>query len=115
MLVGVIGNTTDFDSVILGSSPKPVTKKITMKTAIQELIEKVEHAISYNVEGGLVEKYTWTELFDDMDALLEKEKEQIIDAYEDGYEACDMDEAMEVNKKLTSGDLYYNMNYNQNK
>ena len=27
----------------------------------------------------------------------------------------DMDEAMEVNKKLTSGDLYYNMNYNQNK
>ena len=27
MLVGVIGNTTDFDSVILGSSPKPVTKK----------------------------------------------------------------------------------------
>ena len=26
MLVGVIGNTTDFDSVILGSSPKPVTK-----------------------------------------------------------------------------------------
>ena len=29
MLVGVIGNTTDFDSVILGSSPKPVTKQIT--------------------------------------------------------------------------------------
>ena len=27
MLVGVIGNTTDFDSVILGSSPKPVTSK----------------------------------------------------------------------------------------
>ena len=47
--------------------------------------------------------------------LLEKEKEQIIDAYEDGYEACDLDEVMEVNKKLTSGDLYYNMNYNQNK
>ena len=46
---------------------------------------------------------------------LEKEKEQIMNAYEDGYEACDMDEAMEVNKKLTSGDLYYNMNYNQNK
>ena len=26
MLVGVIGNTTDFDSVILGSNPRPVTK-----------------------------------------------------------------------------------------
>ena len=50
-----------------------------------------------------------------IDDKLEKEKEQIIDAYEHGYEACDMDEAMEVNKKLTSGDLYYNMNYNQNK
>jgi hypothetical protein len=50
-----------------------------MKTAMQELIEKVEHAISYNVEGGLVEKYTWTELFNDMELALEKEKEQIID------------------------------------
>lgn len=46
---------------------------------------------------------------------IEKEKEQIIDAYEDGYESCDLDEVMEVNKKLTSGKLYYNMNYNQNK
>ena len=45
--------------------------------------------------------------------LLEKEKEQIKEAYEDGYESCDLDEVMEVNKKLTSGDLYYNMNYNQ--
>jgi hypothetical protein len=48
-----------------------------MKTAMQELIDKVEHAISYNVEGGLVEKYTWTELFNDMEKALEKEKEQI--------------------------------------
>ena len=57
-----------------------------MKTAMQELIDKVEHAISYNVEGGLVEKYTWTELFNDMEKALEKEKEQItqlIDALED--------------------------------
>ena len=45
---------------------------------MQELIDKVEHAISYNVEGGLVEKYTWTELFNDMEKALEKEKEQII-------------------------------------
>jgi hypothetical protein len=57
-----------------------------MKTAMQELIEKVEHAISYNVEGGLVEKYTWTELFNDMELALKKEKKQItslIDALED--------------------------------
>ena len=50
-----------------------------MKTAMQDLIDKVEHAISYNVEGGLVEKYTWTELFNDMELALEKEKEQIIE------------------------------------
>lgn len=50
-----------------------------MKTALQKLIEKVEHAISYNVEGGLVEKYTWTELFNDMELALEKEKKQIIE------------------------------------
>ena len=50
-----------------------------MKTAIQELIDKVENAISYNVEGGLVEKYTWEELFNDMYVLLEREKKQIIE------------------------------------
>jgi hypothetical protein len=57
-----------------------------MKTAMQELIEKVEHAISYNVEGGLVEKYTWPELFYDTELALKKEKEQtqgLINALED--------------------------------
>ena len=53
---------------------------------MQELIDKVEHAISYNVEGGLVEKYTWAELFNDMDALLEMEKEQTEAAYHDGVD-----------------------------
>ena len=51
---------------------------------MQDLIEKVEHAISYNVEGGLVEKYTWTELFDDMEKALEKEKEQIKNDFTNG-------------------------------
>ena len=53
-----------------------------MKTAMQELIDKVEHAISYNVEGGLVEKYTWVELSNDMYMLLEKEKQQMRDIFE---------------------------------
>ena len=74
---------------------------------MQELIEKVEHAISYNVEGGLVEKYTWTELFNDMELALEKEKEQIIDAYSQGYS----DGVQEPNPN----DEYYNQTYNQNK
>jgi len=43
------------------------------------------------------------------------EKEQIIDAFEDGYESCDIDEAFEINRKLASGELYYNKTYNQNK
>ena len=53
-----------------------------MKTAMQELIDKVEQAISYNVEGRLVEKYTWTELFNDMELALEKEKWQIQNVFE---------------------------------
>jgi len=43
------------------------------------------------------------------------EKEQIIDAFEVGYKSCDIDEAFEINRKLASGELHYNMNYNQNK
>jgi len=68
---------------------------------MQELIEKVEHAISYNVEGGLVEKYTWTELFNDMELALEKEKEQIIEA-RDGRETS----------SFTTGKDYYDLNFN---
>jgi regulator of RNase E activity RraB len=80
-----------------------------MKTAMQELRCLVQSMLQNGGDDDL-----WAVL-SHIDDKLEKEKEQIMDAYENGYEACDMDEAMEVNKKLTSGDLYYNMNYNQNK
>ena len=43
------------------------------------------------------------------------EKEQLIEAFEVGYESCDLDEAFEINRKLASGELYYNKTYNQNK
>jgi hypothetical protein len=83
-----------------------------MKTAMQELIDKVEHAISYNVEGGLVEKYTWTELFDDMEKALEKEKEQIINDYingkANGYDAINVGAEYNI-----IGEDYYNQTYNQ--
>jgi len=80
-----------------------------MKTAMQELIEHIQiNATKFS----LMNTYN---ILKEIEPYLEKEKEQIMDAYENGYEACDMDEVMEVNKKLTSGDLYYNMNYNQNK
>ncbi len=79
-----------------------------MKTAMQDLIEKVEHAISYNVEGGLVEKYTWTELFNDMEKALEKEKEQII---EFGYKCRNK---CKKESTLLPQDIF-NQTYNQNK
>ena len=76
-----------------------------MKTAMQELIEYVEsNEIVYNKDLILKSK-----------ELLEKEKEQIINAFEVGYKSCDIDEAFEINRKLASGELHYNKTYNQNK
>jgi hypothetical protein len=83
-----------------------------MKSAMQELIDKVEHAISYNVEGGLVEKYTWEELFKDMYVLLEKEKEQIENAH--AHHRCIHDKTMECTiEAYKSAEKYYNQTYNQ--
>ena len=77
-----------------------------MKTAMTELIEYLEKV--YNV----TEIIDWDEYKIE---LLEKEKEQIIEAFEVGYKSCDLDEAFEINRKLASGELHYNKTYNQNK
>jgi len=74
-----------------------------MKTAMTELIEHLDDEMK---QKGIIPNW---------DMYLEKEKEQIIDAFEVGYKSCDLDEAFEINRKLASGDLYYNMKYNQNK
>ena len=42
---------------------------------------------------------------------LEKEKEQIVNAYDRGYKACDLDEALEINKTMFSGEKYYEQTY----
>jgi N-acetyl-anhydromuramyl-L-alanine amidase AmpD len=76
-----------------------------MKTAMQELSEWLQ---AYEYELPL-------ELQIKAKEALEKEKEQIIDAFEVGYKSCDIDEAFEINRKLASGELYYNKTYNQNK
>ena len=76
-----------------------------MKTAMTELIEKVQHAISYNVEGSQVKKYTWEELSHDMYSLLEKEKWQIVSAINE----------TKINIRHSSnysGEEYYNQFYN---
>jgi hypothetical protein len=83
-----------------------------MKTAMQELIEdiNIEKKLGYITENAA------NRILDYINNLyLEKEKEQIITAFEVGYKSCDIDEAFEINRKLASGELYYNQTYNQNK
>ncbi len=76
-----------------------------MKTAMQELIEAVNQHYSNPLR---------TDIFD-TNPFLEKEKEQIVNAYDRGYKACDLDEALEINKTMFSGERYYNQTYNQTK
>jgi hypothetical protein len=71
-----------------------------MKTAMQELIEYIE----LNIDDNDFIKH---EVLEQADNLLEKEKEQIIDAYSQGYG----DGVQEPNPN----DDYYNQTYNQNK
>jgi len=79
-----------------------------MKTAMQELIDELDLSKIVNRDKLIMVKYI-------ISACLEKEKEQIINAYDYGYKACDLDEALEINKTMFSGDRYYNQTYNQNK
>ena len=69
-----------------------------MKTAMQELIDELESIKGYKY-GGLVIR-----LIKDK---LEKEKEQIKIAYEDGKNL--------IEYKDEWGERYYNQTYNQNK
>jgi hypothetical protein len=64
-----------------------------MKTAMQELIEHLDIEMK---QKGIIPNW---------DMYLEKEKEQIIDAYEAAMERPIQNYAQ----------VYYNMNYNQNK
>jgi hypothetical protein len=77
-----------------------------MKTAMQELIDELERVRSMTNMNFVIRIAT---------DLLEKEKEQITEAYDTGYKACDLDEALEINKTMFSGERYYEQTYNQNK
>jgi hypothetical protein len=74
-----------------------------MKTAMQELIESYKNDLKANLTNEQRKLIEWaiysTELY------LEKEKEQIIEAYE-----AAMERPIE-----NYAESYYNMNYNQNK
>jgi hypothetical protein len=73
-----------------------------MKTAMQELLEWHRKSMrSYSETNKMIEAY------------FEKEKEQIVNDFENGYKACDLDEALEINKTMFSGERYYNQTYKQ--
>ena len=81
---------------------------------MQELIEIFNHELKLgeatlsNDEGYMLK---WA-IFN-AKTLLEKEKEQIVDAYDRGYKACDLDETLEINKTMFSGERYYEQTYNK--
>ena len=77
-----------------------------MKTAMQELIDWIkEHRDNDKI---LMQQHVIAKGYQ----LLEKEKEQIVNAFEVGYKSCDIDEALEINRKLASGEQHYNKTYN---
>jgi hypothetical protein len=88
-------------------------KKANMKTAMQEMIQNIIDIESktYNQE----QLYMLTALKVSAIMLLKLEKEQIVDAYDKGYKACDLDEALEINKTMFSGERYHEQTYDQNK
>ena len=69
---------------------------------MQELIDELESIKVYKYKNLTIR------LVKDK---LEKEKEQIIEAYDRGYKACDLDEALEINKTMFSGERYYEQTY----
>jgi hypothetical protein len=79
-----------------------------MKTAIKWLDKEIKEKMGLDEHDTNQLKYF-------IDKALEKEKKQIVDAFELGYKSCDLDEAFEINRKLASGELYYDKTYNQNK
>jgi hypothetical protein len=77
-----------------------------MKTAMQELKDNSLFTEGEEYIQIVLKKTEWSE-------LLEKEKEQIVKAFDRGYKACDLDEALEINKTMFSGERYYEQTYNQ--
>jgi hypothetical protein len=73
-----------------------------MKTAMQELMQWMEET-EFMVNKAFIDK---------VNECLEKEKDQIVNAFEVGYKSCDIDEAFEINRKLASGEQHYNKTYN---
>ena len=81
---------------------------------MQEMIDKLHARCDFCLEKELISEWgTLRMTIIEAQSLLEKEKEQIINAYDIGYKACDLDEALEINKTMFSGERYYEQTYNK--
>ncbi len=78
-----------------------------MKTVLEELIERLDWSIK-NTKGDYKIHFGWTQTY--AKSLLEKEKEQIDNAFEAGYNDCLSDK-----EKFKSGKGYYNEIYIKSK
>ncbi len=80
-----------------------------MKTAMQELIEELESIKDYKYKELTIRL---------VKEKLEKEKEQIIDAWEKGYSTgcvVGSNDYTNEDEEKDNGNYYYNQTYNQNK
>ena len=83
-----------------------------MKTAMQLLFEEFESLSKSSRDAGDSQTAGLIDFLCERKAVaLEKEKNQIVEAYDRGYKACDLDEALEINKTMFSGERYYEQTY----
>jgi hypothetical protein len=83
-----------------------------MKTAMQLLFEEFESLSKSSRDAGDSQTAGLIDFLCERKVVaLEKEKEQIAIAYDRGYKACDLDEALEINKTMFSGERYYEQAY----
>lgn len=90
------------------------TRAMTQSTAIEKLESLFynEASPTINTNSWVIDEPTFRRLILNAKGL---EKEQIVNAYDKGYKACDLDEALEINKTMFSGERYYEHTYNQDR
>jgi hypothetical protein len=83
---------------------------MTQSTAIEKLESLFynEASPTINTNSWVIDELAFRRLILNAKGL---EKEQIVNAYDRGYKACDLDEALEINKTMFSGERYYEQTY----
>jgi hypothetical protein len=81
-----------------------------MKTAMQELIEIISHEQDHK-KSGSEEWFALSHLKVEAENLLEKEKQQIVDARLDGIKTCEL--FYTDGDSMKSSEQYYTETYNK--